>query len=326
MQGAAGYKGIVTIDGVGYPYTNETIAETQNIITPDVNGSPTSLGISEGGLTRQGNITFPILGRAMLYDMLQLFIKSETERRANRTIIIDNSFSRQTYHGALGTFELTADPGGGLSATCGIRCGVVDSTDVITYGDSTGGTLDSKYVDKPQIPFWRTLVEVGTSASGVWSAVDANWVADDVSGWSISLDNQIGGTFISAATAIDPQGERLHMGQQKCSGNITLINPYIDGNFKSKPNGTCIRISVYDIRDYGHDDSGGTYGYKGTPGTIFIPIVKFGEYGVPLPEPNTRITQRLGYQVANNLIPETDSSTDSFLLRVSASTTWTDTA
>lgn len=286
---SAGYRGFLSVGGNVWPYSSSTIAENVDIIRPSVNGYAGQVGIVMGAKSREGSVTLPILGTSMLVDLLGYFI-SESARTTMRSIILDNTFIRQTFQGFLKSIDIKASPGAGVEATIELTGGIVDesSSAPVTYADTTNGdhanwtpdtTFITSYGGAAQIPFWRTKV---TSSTGGLAAAGAYW--KEVSGWSFKLDNNTGTTLVTAADSNDPQGYKLHQGQQTGEGQLTLINPFVSSSFSHLPDWTDLIFTL--------TDADGTNGVNINLGKV----VNY-QYGPQLPEPNTRITQSISYAI-----------------------------
>ena len=286
---SAGYRGFISIGGNVWPYSNSSLAEKLDIITPSVNGYAGQVGVTQGSKSREGDITLPVLGTSMLSDLLAYFI-SESARTTTRTIIIDNTFTRQTFQGFMRSINVSASPGAGVEASIGLMGGIVDesSSAPVTYADSSNGdhtdwTPDSSFVSSyggsAQIPFWRTKV---TSSSGGLASAGSYW--KEVSGWSFSLNNNTSGTLVTADGSNDPQGFKLHQGQQTGEGSLTLLNPFVSAAYQHLPDWSDLTFTISNA-----DGSNAV--------NVNLLKVVNHTYGPPLPEPNTRITQNISYTI-----------------------------
>lgn len=301
---SAGYRGIVrvgdseTFDSSDFfLYSNSSIMEKMDIITPDVNGFPGRLGVVDGAITRAGDLTIPIISLTHLTTLITYFL-GETERTKMRYIQLDNTFNKITFQGFMSTFRLSCQPGRGVEATIGIVGGIVDeSTDVtpVTYA-STDDTDHSDawahdtgidtYISSiaQQIPFHRT--KLNAVAAGDF-LTNNYW--KDVSGWDLTLDNQTQSTLVTAYGSADPQGYKIHQGQQIGTGSFTLINPFVSA-------------SDYAVADRNRPDLTGGLTIAltdsaGTTKTITVLRAVVSDYGVNMPAPNQRFTQTINYTI-----------------------------
>lgn len=299
----AGYKGKITLQELPnglvlmYPYSNSSVVERRDVITPSVNGFPGQIGITLGAKIREGGISMPVLGVAMLQTLLGFF-KSETARNKRYEIAIDSGFNVQKFQCYMKSLSISADPGQGVNAELGIIGGVVDVGDInptkYEAGNATwtpNGTFFNSYIGLSHIPFYKTNVisanDDGLASSGnLWRLV---------SGWSFSVDNNTGSAMVTAMGGNDDAGYKLHQGQQVGEGKITLLNPFVNSDNSNLPDWSKLNITVTDVAN------------ASTIITLFRCINH--AYGVQLPDPNTRITQSISF----TLTTSSDSSVDHIL-------------
>lgn len=296
---SAGYRGILTIgtDSTGatgtlFPYSNSSVAERVDVITPEVNGFAGQVGLTIGSKLREGDVTMPILGTAMLSALLAYFV-SESARTTLRYITIDNTFNKMIFQGFLRSLSVSCEPGAGVTATLGLVGGIIEdvvSPLPVSYSDTelsdhaawtaNAGFMTSYVVSgAAQIPFQKTRL---FSTSGGLSLLAYQ---KEVSGWSFNLNNNTGTTGVTASNANDPQGMRLHQGQQTGDGRLTLINPFVDtSSYENAPDWTDLSIAL--------TNADGT-----SPLTVKLLRVINHTYGVPNPSPNQRIIQPISFSM-----------------------------